>query len=52
MDEKKERTSITLEPEIAAGIREAAAQEKRSISNMIEIILVEWLKANSDKKAA
>ena len=46
MDDKepKERTSITLDAKIATEIKEAAALENRSFSNMVEKILAEYVR--------
>ncbi len=35
----KEKTSISIDPEILAKAREIAAKERRSLSNVIEILL-------------
>jgi hypothetical protein len=37
---------IKVDPEIKDALQRAAAQESRSVSNMINKILVDWLRAN------
>jgi hypothetical protein len=46
MEDKKERATITIDPKIATEIKVCAAIENRSFSNMVEKILVEYLKEN------
>jgi predicted CopG family antitoxin len=44
MEENKDRTSITIDPEVLHQIKKMAAFENRSFSNMVEKILVEYIK--------
>jgi hypothetical protein len=48
MEEKKERATITIDPKIATEIKVCAAIENRSFSNMVEKILVEYLKDHQE----
>ena len=43
MDEKKERITITVTPEMRQAVADAAAENERSFSQMAEIIMREGL---------
>ena len=43
---------VRLEPDTKAAIEKAAADDRRSISSMIDKILVEWLRAKGYLKPA
>ena len=48
----KERVSITVSPETRLAISEMADEQKRSFSNMAEILLLEGLLRFTKKEAA
>jgi hypothetical protein len=43
---------VRLEPDTRAALEKAAADDRRSISSMIDRILIEWLRANGYLKPA
>jgi hypothetical protein len=43
---------VRLEPDTKAALEKAAADDRRSISSMIDRILIEWLRANGYLKPA
>jgi len=44
----KIRKSITLETAVSDALKKKAAEQSRSFSSMVEIILKKWLKANEN----
>ncbi|MET4701927.1 hypothetical protein ABIE65_004976 [Constrictibacter sp. MBR-5] len=43
-------TSMRLDPEVKAALERAAKDDMRSVSSLVEKILVEWLRANGHLK--
>ena len=41
---KKTKTSLSIDPEILAKVKEVALAENRNVSNVIETALIEYIK--------
>ena len=41
-NQKTETLTVRLTPEVKAALRETAAQERRSLANMLEVMIRDW----------
>jgi hypothetical protein len=46
MSTKSETVTFRIRPEIKGALREAAEQERRSLANMLEIMISDWCEHN------
>jgi len=47
---KEKQIAVRLDAETKAALEKAAAEDIRSVSSMVEKIVVEWLKNNAKRK--